>query len=515
MDGLRIEAADNNQPERPKTMSVKSQALPVHATQPIDAREAIAMLVDPGTFTELHSLVEHDSRHFGAERRTAPGDGLITGHGKIDGRTVLIYAHDRAFLSGSSSRMHAVKLSNLLDLALRIGAPIIGLNESSGIRIHEGVDAGVQFADVFYKTVKASGVVPQISVIFGDCAGGASYTPALTDFIIMAGDEASMFLTGPSVIRAATGESVTKAEIGGSRMHAEVTGLAHFRADGRSHAVALARELLSYLPQNNATRPPVSDEGDIAYRATGKLEFVIPSEKSEPYNVLDVIQDIVDNGRFLEIQQEFAPNIVCAFAHLAGRCIGIVANQPTFKGGCLDVSSSIKAARFVRLCDSFDIPLLTLIDVPGYLPGVEQETGGIIGAGAKLLHAYCEAKIPKIAIVLRKAYGGAYPTLANASATDFIFALPQSEIAVMGPEGAVSVIFRRELEGAGQAEARRLALIEEYRDAHASSMYSARKGHIDNIVAPQEVRNTLISSFELLAEKISSTPLRRHSNIQL
>lgn len=300
MDGLRIEAADNNQPERPKTMSVKSQALPVHATQPIDAREAIAMLVDPGTFTELHSLVEHDSRHFGAERRTAPGDGLITGHGKIDGRTVLIYAHDRAFLSGSSSRMHAVKLSNLLDLALRIGAPIIGLNESSGIRIHEGVDAGVQFADVFYKTVKASGVVPQISVIFGDCAGGASYTPALTDFIIMAGDEASMFLTGPSVIRAATGESVTKAEIGGSRMHAEVTGLAHFRADGRSHAVALARELLSYLPQNNATRPPVSDEGDIAYRATGKLEFVIPSEKSEPYNVLDVIHDIVDNGRFLE-----------------------------------------------------------------------------------------------------------------------------------------------------------------------------------------------------------------------
>jgi len=411
--------------------------------------------------------------------------------------------------------MHAVKISSLLDLALRIGAPIIGINESSGIRIHEGVDAGAQFADVFYKTVKASGVVPQISVIFGYCAGGASYTPALTDFIIMAGDDAAMFLTGPSVIQAATGESVTKAEIGGSRMHAQVTGLAHFRAKGRFHAVALARELLSYLPQNNATRPALRNEGDIAYRTTKKLESIIPSAKSEQYNILDVIQEIVDNGHFLEIQQEFAPNIVCAFAHLAGRCIGIVANQPAFKGGCLDVNSSIKAARFVRTCDSFDIPLLTLIDVPGYLPGLEQETGGIIGAGAKLLHAYCEASVPKIAVVLRKAYGGAYPTLANASATDFIFALPESEIAVMGPEGAVSVIFRRELENTGQAAVRRLELIEEYREAHANSAYSARKGYIDNIIAKQEVRNALIPSFEILIEKIQNTPLRRHSNIQL
>lgn len=506
-------ASGDSEPER--ILNDKSQPSLTIGVKPVEVREAIAGLVDPGSFIELHCLVEHDSRHFGAERRTMPGDGLITGHGKIDGRTVLIYAHDRTFLSGSSSRMHAVKISNLLDLALRIGAPIIGLNESSGIRIHEGVDAGVQFADVFYKTVKASGVVPQISVIFGDCAGGASYTPALTDFIIMAGDDASMFLTGPSVILAATGESVSKAEIGGSRMHAEVTGLAHFRAEGRLHAIALVRELFNYLPQNNATRPPFVDEGDIIYRNTERLETIIPSMKSEPYNVVDVIKEIVDNGNFLEIQKEFAPNIVCVFSHLAGQCIGIIANQPAFKGGCLDVNSSIKAARFVRMCDSFDIPLLTLIDVPGYLPGLEQETGGIIGAGAKLLHAYCESNVPKIAVVLRKAYGGAYPTLANASATDFIFALPQSEIAVMGPEGAVSVIFKRELESAGQSMARRLELIDEYREAHANSMYSARKGYIDNIIAPKDMRNTLISSFELLSEKISNTPLRRHSNIQL
>ncbi|MFE3781109.1 acyl-CoA carboxylase subunit beta [Amycolatopsis sp. NPDC059090] len=480
----------------------------------MDAREAVRMLVDSGTFTELHSFAEHDSRHFGAERRTVPGDGLLTGHAKVDGRSVLIYAHDRTFLGGSSGRMHAMKISSLLDLALRIGTPIIGLNESSGIRIHEGVDAGTQFADVFYKTVKASGVVPQISVIFGDCAGGASYTPALTDFVIMAGD-ASMFLTGPSVIQAATGEQVTKEEIGGSAVHAETTGLAHFRSGGRADAITLVRELLSYLPQNNAAPPPFRDDGDIGRRSTAELERILPAVNSDPYDVLEVIGEIVDNGRVLEVQQDFASNIVCAFARIAGRCIGIVANQPAHMGGCLDVNSSVKAARFVRTCDSFDIPLLTLIDVPGYLPGIEQETGGIIGAGAKLLHAYCEAGVPKIAIVLRKAYGGAYPTLANASATDFIFALPQSEIAVMGPQGAVSVIFRRELAAAENADERRLELVNEYREAHASAAYSARRGYIDNIIAPHEVRNTIIACFELLGEKISGEPSRRHSNIQL
>jgi acetyl-CoA carboxylase carboxyltransferase component len=481
----------------------------------MDAREAVRMLVDPGTFTELHSLAEHDSRHFGAERRTVPGDGLLTGHAKVDGRNVLIYAHDRSFLGGSSGRMHAMKISSLLDLALRIGAPIIGLNESSGIRIHEGVDAGTHFADVFYKTVKASGVVPQISVIFGDCAGGASYTPALTDFIILSGDDASMFLTGPSVIEAATGERVTKDEIGGGAVHAEMTGLAHFRSGGRADAITLVRELLSYLPQNNAVSPPFRDDGDIGRRSTAELARIIPAVNSEPYDVREVIGGIVDNGRVLEVQQGFAPNIVCAFARVAGRCVGIVANQPAHMGGCLDVNSSVKAARFVRTCDSFDIPLLTLIDVPGYLPGIEQETGGIIGAGAKLLHAYCEATVPKIAIVLRKAYGGAYPTLANASATDFIFALPQSEIAVMGPQGAVSVIFRRELAAAENADERRLELVDEYREAHASAAYSARRGYIDDIIAPDEVRNTIIASFELLREKISGEPTRRHSNIQL
>lgn len=342
----------------------------------MDAREAVRMLVDSGTFTELHSLAEHDSRHFGAVRRTVPGDGLLTGHAKVDGRSVLIYAHDRTFLGGSSGRMHAMKISSLLDLALRIGAPIIGLNELSGIRIHEGVDAGTQFADVFYKTVKASGVVPQISVIFGDCAGGASYTPALTDFVIMAGDGASMFLTGPSVIQAATGEQVTKEEIGSSAVHAETTGLAHFRSGGRADAITLVRELLSYLPQNNATSPPFRDDGDIGRRPTAELERIIPAVNSDPYDVLEVISAIVDNGRFLEVQRDFAPNIVCAFTRIAGRCIGIVANQPAHMGGCLDVNSSVKAARFVRTCDSFDIPLLTLLDVPGYLPGVEQETGG-------------------------------------------------------------------------------------------------------------------------------------------
>ncbi|QIY77872.1 acyl-CoA carboxylase subunit beta [Chromobacterium violaceum] len=477
--------------------------------------QAIEWLVDSGSFYQLDALSEHDCQHFGAAGRKVPGDGLVTGHGRIDGRPVLVYAHDRDFLGGSSSRVHAVRIGKLLDMALQLGLPVIGLNDSSGIRIHEGVDAGAQFSEVFHKTVKASGVVPQISVILGDCAGGAAYAPALTDFIVMAGAESTMFLTGPSVIRSATGESVTKEEIGGAQLHAEVTGLAHFNCDGREQAVALVRELLGYLPQNNASPTPRVDRGDTGPRRTPRLERLIPAHQNEPYDVLDVVAEIADNNEFLEIQAQYAPNLVTGFARFGGRTVGVLASQPLQRAGCLDVDSSLKGARFVRLCDSFDIPLLTLLDVPGYLPGREQETRGIIGAGAKLLHAYCEASVPKLAIVLRKAYGGAYPTLANWSATDFTFALEQAEIAVMGPQGAVDIIFRRELAAAADPASLREKLLDEYRAAHANASYSAKKGYVDGLLAAAEVRNAVLSHLQLLADKVGGTPARRHSNIPL
>lgn len=479
-----------------------------------EALNSILEFLDPGTFQELDALAEHGSNHFGTDKKKTPGDGLITGHGLLDGQTVLVYAHDASFLGGSSGQMHAKKLVRILDLALQIGVPIIGFNNSSGIRIHEGVDAGTTFGEVFYKTVKASGVVPQISLILGDCAGGAAYTPALTDFIIMIDTNSTMFLTSPTVIRKATGEQVTKEQIGGGQVHASTTGLAHFLADSKSQALSIAKALLAYLPQNNcsSTLRPGTDTG---YRDTSSLSSIVPSDPNLPFDMRELIYEIADNKEFLEIQALFAQNIIIGFLRIGGESVGIVASQPSHMAGCLSVDASHKAARFVRTCDAFSIPILTLLDVPGYLPGLTEETGGIIGAGAKLLHAYCEATVRKVSIIVRKAYGGAYPTLANRSATDFIYALPGSEISIMGPEGAVDIIFRKEINTSSQSDVRRSELIKEYRQAHASAEYSARKSHIDGLISHDQVRNTLISSFGLLRDKITSPAARKHSNIQL
>ncbi|MDX7990743.1 acyl-CoA carboxylase subunit beta [Xenorhabdus littoralis] len=483
-------------------------------TQPAisTVRELIERFVDKNSFFELDPLAEHDCTYFGSERRKVPGDGLITGFARINGRPVVLYAHDASFLGGSSSRMHALKITKVLDLALKTGVPVIGLNNSTGIRIHEGVDAGVQFGEVFYKIVKASGVVPQISILLGDCAGSAAYAPALTDFVIMVKNSSTMFLTGPAVIRQATGEEVTKEDIGGAMLHAKDTGLAHFVVDTPEDALSLTCELLEFLPQNNCSITPQRPAED---RIKARLSEIIPQNGNEPYDVTDVIGEIVDRANYLEVHHNYAPNIITAFAHLCGIPIGIIANQPQILAGCLDIAASEKAARFVRFCDAFNIPILTLVDVPGYLPGINQEAGGIIGAGAKLLHAYCESSVPKIAVVLRKAYGGAHPTLANKWATDMIFALPEAEIAIMGPQAAVDVIFRRQMSEADDPQARRAALAAEYRNAHASADYSARRGYINGFLDDQTIRPFLASAFRLLQDKIAVTPGRKHSNIQL
>lgn len=475
-------------------------------------RTQIETLVDQGSFTELDSLVEHDCIHFGAEQRKIPGDGLVTGFARIGGRQVIVYAHDASFLGGSSSRMHAIKINKVLDIALKTGIPIIGLNNSTGIRIHEGIDAGVQFGEVFYKTVKASGIVPQISILLGDCAGGAAYAPALTDFIIMVRETSTMFLTGPSVIRQATGEEVTKEDIGGTNLHSTTTGLAHFVVDTADDAFFLTQQLLEFLPQNNCTSVPLYQEEE---KRNINISTIIPTNYNDPYDVKEVIAELVDRNYYLEIQKFYAPNIVTAFGRIGGISIGIIANQPQHLAGCLDIAASEKASRFVRFCDAFNIPLLTLIDVPGYLPGINQEAGGIIGAGAKLLHAYCESTVPKVAVVLRKAYGGAHPTLANRWATDMIFSLPNAEIAIMGPQAAVDIILRKKISEADDPQSRRIEFANEYRDAHASALYSARKGYIDSILDDNNIRPVLSDTFRLLQEKISALPVRKHSNIQL
>jgi acetyl-CoA carboxylase carboxyltransferase component len=477
--------------------------------------QQIRDLLDAGTFLELDALAEHDSTRFGANRRQQAGDGIATGHGTIDGRQVLVYGHDSSFMGGSSSRIHALKIGKVLDLAVRVGVPVIALNHSSGLRIHEGVDADSQFSHVFYKTVRASGVVPQISLVLGDCIGGAAYAPALTDFIIMVDQQSALFLTGPAVIRRATGEEVTREDIGGGSLHATRTGLAHFLTESSAEALALTRELLSYLPQNNASQTPLTSGPGTLPRPVPALNQLIPLDKAQPFDIRHVIAELADDGAFLEVHRLYARNIVTGFTRLGGHSVGVIANQPAWLAGCLDVDASAKAARFVRTCDAFGIPLLTLLDVPGYLPGKQQEQSNVIGAGAKLMHAYCEATVPKIAVVLRKAYGGAYPTLANRSATDLIYALPAAEIAVMGPEGAVDVIFRKDLAAAEDPSAQREVLIGEYRDAHASARYSATRTYIEGLVEPADLRNTILASFALLRDKISGPPVRRHSNIQL
>jgi len=487
-----------------------------HARGKLTARERIDLLVDPGTFRELDRFVVHDCEDFGMEKKRVPGDGVVTGHARIDGRLVYLFAQDFTVFGGSLSAAYARKICKVMDLAVRNGAPVIGLNDSGGARIQEGVRSLGGYADIFLRNTLASGVVPQLSAILGPCAGGAVYSPAITDFIVMVEKTSFMFITGPDVIKTVTHEDVTKDELGGAATHTEKSGVAHFAVPDEAAALALLRELLSYIPQNNMEEAPHRPTTDPRDREDKKLDEVVPANPNRPYDIKDVITSIADEGRFFEVMPEFAPNIVVGFTRLGGRSVGVVANQPAHLAGVLDIDASAKAARFVRFCDAFNIPLLALEDVPGFLPGIDQEHGGIIRHGAKLLYAFCEATVPKVTLVTRKAYGGAYCVMNSKHIrADYNFAWPTAEIAVMGPDGAVNIIFRRELKDAEDPIARKAELVESYRDTFANPYQAARLGYVDEVLMPRHTRARLIDAFDSLAGKRDRNPPKKHGNIPL
>ena len=485
-----------------------------HKEGKLSARERIDLLLDEGTFEELDKLVQHRCRDFGMETQVTPGDGFVTGHGRIHGRLVYVFAQDFTVFGGSLSETNARKICKVMDLAVKTGAPIIGLNDSGGARIQEGVVSLGGYADIFLRNTLSSGVVPQISAIMGPCAGGAVYSPAITDFTFMVANTSYMFVTGPDVIKTVTHEEVTKEELGGSMTHNSVSGVGHFIAADDGDCVRMIRELLTYIPQNNRDDVPRKPTSDPIDRADAELDSIVPAESNQPYDIKDVIHRVVDDAEFFEVHEYFARNIVVGFARLDGRSVGIVANQPAFLAGCLDINSSVKGARFVRFCDAFNIPIITFEDVPGFLPGTEQEFGGIIRHGAKLLYAYAEATVPKITVITRKAYGGAYCVMGSKHIrTDVNFAWPSAEIAVMGAEGAVNIIFRRELGGAGPEA--RAAKIAEFNERFASPFVAAEHGYIDDVIEPRETRQHLIRSLRMLENKVDTMPRRKHGNIPL
>jgi propionyl-CoA carboxylase beta chain/acetyl-CoA/propionyl-CoA carboxylase carboxyl transferase subunit len=487
-----------------------------HAKGKRTARERIEALLDEDTFTETGMFVTHRATGFGMEDKHPPGDGVVTGTGKIDGRPVCLFAQDFTVLGGSVGAAHGEKIARLLDLAVRTGVPLIGLNDSGGARIQEGVDALAAYGEIFYRNVAASGVVPQISVILGPCAGGAVYSPAITDFVVMVEEIAHMFITGPDVIRAVTHEEVDFESLGGAGLHSSLSGVAHLTAADEDAALAQVRWLLSYLPPNNLTDPPYVPVGDDPRRATPELARAVPDHPQHPYDVRDVIDVLVDAGEFLEIQPAYAQNLVVGFARMDGHPVGIIANQPQVLAGVLDIDASDKGARFVRCCDAFHIPVVTLVDTPGFLPGVEQEHGGVIRHGAKLLYAYAEATVPKVSLILRKAYGGAYIVMSSKHLRgDVNLAWPQAEIAVMGPEGAVNIVFRRDLAGAEDADARRGELTDHYRDELANPFIAASRGYLDDVIHPSESRLRIIRALDMLRNKRHETPKRKHGNIPL
>jgi propionyl-CoA carboxylase beta chain len=470
-----------------------------HDAGKMTARERIEFLLDEGSFEEFDKLVVHRSRDFGLDKQIYPGDGVITGHGLIDGRNVFVFAQDFTVFGGSLSETHAEKICKVMDLAMKVGAPIIGLNDSGGARIQEGVVSLGGYADIFLRNTLASGVVPQISCIMGPCAGGAVYSPAITDFNIMVKDTSYMFITGPDVIKTVTHEEVTKEELGGAVTHNSISGVAHFAADSDEHALRIVRELFSFIPANNLEDPPRVEASDPHDRIEPKLNELVPEASNQPYDIRDVINAVVDDGYFFEVQQMFAPNICVGFARLGGRSVGIVANQPAFLAGVLDIDASVKGARFVRFCDCFNIPLITFEDVPGFLPGVSQEHGGIITQGAKLLYAYAEATVPKVTVITRKAYGGAYCVMASKHIrTDVNFAWPTAEIAVMGAEGAVGILYRRELTDAQDKESVHKAKIAELEDKFANPYVAAERGFVDEVIEPAQTRPKLIRALSLL-----------------
>ena len=487
-----------------------------HKKGKMTARERIYALLDEGSFNETDMFVRHRCTDFGMEKKQVLGDGVVTGWGKIDGRVVYVFSQDFTVFGGSLSEMFALKVCKVMDLALRNGAPVIGLNDSGGARIQEGVKSLAGYGDIFYRNVISSGVIPQLSVIMGPCAGGAVYSPAITDFIIMVKKISHMFITGPKVIKVTTGEDVTFDELGSAMTHNSRSGVAHFAAEDEKEAFSLVRRILSFLPSSNREKPPFKETKDPISREDKALDEVIPDSSAKPYDVHDVIKRVVDDGEFLEVHRFWAPNIVVGFARLGGHAVGVVANQPRMLAGCLDINASTKAARFVRFCDAFNIPLVTFVDVPGFLPGTQQEWGGIIRNGAKLLFAFAEATVPKLTVILRKAYGGAYDVMCSKHlAADLNFAWPSAEIAVMGPRGAVEIIFKKEIEQAEDPEKFEEKLIEDYQERFANPYTTAGYGYIDDVILPHQTRPKLIAGLETLLDKEQKLPEKKHGNIPL
>ena len=480
------------------------------------ARERIEFFLDDGSFEEFDKFVVHRSTDFGMENQKILGDGVITGHGLVDGREVFVFAQDFTVFGGSLSETHAQKVCKVMDLAMKTGAPVIGLNDSGGARIQEGVVSLGGYADIFLRNTLASGVIPQISCILGPCAGGAVYSPAITDFNVMVKNTSYMFITGPDVIKTVTHEEVTKDELGGAMTHNAKSGVAHFAADSDEHALRITRELLSFMPSNNLDDPPFVPTNDPSDRADASLNSIVPEHSNQPYDIRDIIKPVVDEGYFFEVQEHYAPNIVIGFARLGGNSVGIVANQPAFLAGVLDIDASVKAARFVRFCDCFNIPIITFEDVPGFLPGVNQEHFGIIRHGAKLLYAFAEATVPKITVITRKAYGGAYCVMASKHIrTDINFAYPTAEIAVMGAEGAVGVLYRKELADTTNPEENRQRIVNEFNDKFANPYVAAERGYVDEVIEPSMTRPKLIRALSLLKNKRDSNPPKKHGNIPL
>ncbi len=487
-----------------------------HAEGKLTARERVERLLDEGSFEETDQLVEHRCLDFGMADQRIPGDGVVCGVGHIDGRPVAVFAQDFTVFGGSLSETNAQKICKVMDLAMRLGMPIVGLNDSGGARIQEGVASLAGYADIFLRNTLASGVVPQISAILGPCAGGAVYSPAITDFNLMVRDTSYMFVTGPDVIRTVTHEEVTKEELGGASAHGARSGVAHFAVPDDAACLGLIRDLLSYLPSNNLEEPPRIETHDPWDREDPALDSLVPEDAAKPYDIKELIRTVVDDGRFLEVHELFAPNIVVGFGRFGGRAAGIVANQPAVLAGCLDIDASVKGARFVRFCDAFNIPLVTFEDVPGFLPGTAQEWGGIIRHGAKLLYAFAEATVPKITIIARKAYGGAYCVMASKHIrTDLNLAYPTAEIAVMGPEGAVNVLYRRELAKAADPQALRGQKMEEFRERFANPFIAASRGFVDAVVEPRTTRRRIVAALEVLRTKRDKNPPKKHGNIPL
>ena len=487
-----------------------------HNRGKMTARERLEMLLDDGSFQEVDALVEHRCTDFGMEGNIIPGDGVVCGHGTIDGKAVHCFAQAFTVYGGSLGEMHGLKICKILDMAMKAGTPVIGLNDSGGARIQEGVASLGSYAEIFFRNVRASGVIPQISVIMGPCAGGAVYSPAITDFIVMVDQTAHMFITGPEVIKTVTNEEVSFEDLGGAMTHGSKSGVTHFTAGSDEEALELTRDLIGLLPSNNLSGVPNKSLGDSSERLCESLDSIVPEDPNKPYDVGDVISTILDAGAFLEVQADYAGNIVVGFGRLDGTTVGVVANQPKVLAGCLDIDASTKAARFVRFCDAFGIPLLTLVDVPGFLPGANQEWGGIIRHGAKLLYAYSEATVPKMTVILRKAYGGAYDVMCSKHIrADYNVAWPTAELAVMGADGAVQIIHRRRIDAAGNPEEERQRLVDEYTERFANPYQAAAMGYIDDVIEPSDTRRRLVKALGMLLDKEETRPARKHGNIPL